>query len=176
MPADDKHELTGLTDGKLGMFLFLAAESMLFAALFASYVVLRGGVNDWPKSVTHLDLRWAAVAAGVLLISGGLFRDAIARTSRARLMGALALVLFFLALLAREYWRLRAGGNGPSTHNFFAIFFVLTGVHASYLASALVSSAILMRRANWSALRTLEVYWQVNVAIGLFLFLFIYIL
>jgi cytochrome c oxidase subunit 3 len=34
---------TGLTNGKLGIWLFLASEVMLFGALFASYVMLRVG-------------------------------------------------------------------------------------------------------------------------------------
>jgi cytochrome c oxidase subunit 3 len=32
---------TGLSNGKLGIWLFLASEVMLFGALFASYVMLR---------------------------------------------------------------------------------------------------------------------------------------
>ena len=39
---------TGLTNGKIGMWLFLASEIMLFGALFASYIVLRVGNPDWP--------------------------------------------------------------------------------------------------------------------------------
>ena len=34
---------TGLTNGKIGIWLFLASEVMLFGALFASYVMLRVG-------------------------------------------------------------------------------------------------------------------------------------
>ena len=37
---------TGLNNGKLGIWLFLASEVMLFGALFASYVMLRVGATD----------------------------------------------------------------------------------------------------------------------------------
>ena len=32
---------TGLTNGKIGIWLFLASEVMLFGALFATYIMLR---------------------------------------------------------------------------------------------------------------------------------------
>ena len=34
---------TGLNNGKIGIWLFLASEVMLFGALFASYMMLRVG-------------------------------------------------------------------------------------------------------------------------------------
>ena len=34
---------TGLTNGKLGIWLFLASEVMLFGALFSTYIILRTG-------------------------------------------------------------------------------------------------------------------------------------
>lgn len=38
---------TGLTLAKLGVWLFLASEVMLFGALFSSYIFLRVGNPDW---------------------------------------------------------------------------------------------------------------------------------
>jgi len=47
------HPLTGVTSGKLGVWLFLASEVMLFGALFSSYVLLRVGSapEHWPTGV-----------------------------------------------------------------------------------------------------------------------------
>ena len=36
---------TGLTNGKIGIWLFLASEVMLFGALFASYILIRTGAR-----------------------------------------------------------------------------------------------------------------------------------
>ncbi len=49
----EPHPLTGVTSGKLGIWLFLASEVMLFGALFSSYVLLRVGAADgtWPSGV-----------------------------------------------------------------------------------------------------------------------------
>ena len=42
---------TGLSNGKLGVWLFLASEVMLFAALFSSYILLRVGSTEWPHGI-----------------------------------------------------------------------------------------------------------------------------
>ena len=57
---------TGLYNGKVGIWLFLASEVMLFGALFSAYVLLRVGaeagtwsmglMNQWAVSYTHLTL------------------------------------------------------------------------------------------------------------------------
>src|SRR5262245_65302922 len=39
---------TGLHNGKLGIWLFLASEVMLFGALFSTYILLRVGSVEWP--------------------------------------------------------------------------------------------------------------------------------
>ena len=49
---------TGLSNGKLGVWLFLSSEVMLFAALFSSYILLRTGakpLNFYQYSNPELD-------------------------------------------------------------------------------------------------------------------------
>src|SRR3990172_6181638 len=38
---------TGLSNGKFGIWLFLASEVMLFGALFSTYILLRTGAEEW---------------------------------------------------------------------------------------------------------------------------------
>ncbi len=49
---------TGLYNGKLGMWLFLASEIMLFGALFSSYVLLRAGADEgtWPHGLLNIPI------------------------------------------------------------------------------------------------------------------------
>src|SRR6267142_603375 len=44
----ETREDTGLANGKLGIWLFLASEVMLFGALFSTYIILRVGAPEWP--------------------------------------------------------------------------------------------------------------------------------
>src|ERR671912_2350002 len=47
---------TGLPNGKLGIWLFLASEVMLFGALFSTYILLRVGASDWPQGQLSVPL------------------------------------------------------------------------------------------------------------------------
>src|SRR5258707_10781793 len=40
---------TGVYNGKLGIWLFLASEVMLFGALFSTLILLRTGAPSWPR-------------------------------------------------------------------------------------------------------------------------------
>lgn len=51
-------EDTGLYNGKVGMWLFLASELMLFGALFSAYVLLRIGAREgeWPHGLLNVPI------------------------------------------------------------------------------------------------------------------------
>lgn len=60
---------TGLYNAKLGIWLFLASEVMLFGALFSSYILLRVGADpgEWPQRL--LDVPIGTVNTLVLISS-----------------------------------------------------------------------------------------------------------
>jgi cytochrome c oxidase subunit III len=60
---------TGLYNAKLGMWLFLASEVMLFGGLFSAYIFLRLGADEgmWPHQI--LDVRPAFVNTIILILS-----------------------------------------------------------------------------------------------------------
>src|SRR5688572_27634657 len=60
---------TGLSNGKLGVWLFLASEVMLFGALFSSYILLRVGSTEWPQGSEELSVPLAAFNTVVLIAS-----------------------------------------------------------------------------------------------------------
>src|SRR6185436_2530477 len=47
---------TGLYNGKLGIWLFLASEVMLFGALFSTYLLLRTSALAWQKGVMSIPM------------------------------------------------------------------------------------------------------------------------
>ena len=65
----EPREDTGLYNAKLGVWLFLASEVMLFGALFSSYILLRFGADPgtWPRH--WLDYKLGAVNTIILIIS-----------------------------------------------------------------------------------------------------------
>jgi cytochrome c oxidase subunit 3 len=64
-----EREDTGLYNAKLGIWLFLASEVMLFGALFSSYILLRVGApaGTWPHHILNVPI--GTVNTIVLIIS-----------------------------------------------------------------------------------------------------------
>ena len=56
---------SGLANGKLGIWLFLASEVMLFGALFSTYIILRVGATEWPHGELNV---WLGMANTFILI------------------------------------------------------------------------------------------------------------
>ena len=136
---------TGLYNGKLGMWLFLASEVMLFGGLFSAYVFIRSGAATWP--VAHDLLNVPLATANTLILITSSMTMALAWTalkmdefSKARRFLGITFVLglIFLGLKSFEYWEKIGAGHYPSTSNFYAIYFVLTGLHFLHIATGLL--------------------------------------
>ena len=78
---------TGLYNGKLGIWLFLASEVMLFGALFSSYVLLRVGAADGTWSMGLMDVVVGAGNTMVLIASSMFVVLAWAQLKQGRLSG-----------------------------------------------------------------------------------------
>src|SRR5687768_16206958 len=60
---------TGLTNPKLGIWLFLASEVMLFGSLFSAYALLRSGAPSWPDQSATLSVPLATLNTVILIAS-----------------------------------------------------------------------------------------------------------
>ena len=60
-------ESTGVTNAKLGIWLFLASEIMLFSTLFTTYIVLRIGAASWPRGWDVLNVPLGMINTFVLI-------------------------------------------------------------------------------------------------------------
>src|SRR5258707_4878628 len=127
---------TGLTNGKIGIWLFLASEVMLFGALFASYILIRTGNASWPRGDTILNVPLATFNTIVLISSSVTMVMAWASLMRGRFgtfriyMGSTVLLEgVFLVVKYFEYSHTFENGLFPSTNNFLAMYFTLTGLH-----------------------------------------------
>jgi len=88
-----------------GTVVFLASESMVFAALLAAYYYLRGMTVPWPPAGAELDA--GSMAIGTLLLAAGSVTMTVAqvaatrgerRGARIMLIATIALAAAFLAL------------------------------------------------------------------------------
>ncbi len=136
---------TGVTNGKLGIWLFLASEVMLFGALFSSYVLLRVGATEWPRGHDILSVPIATFNTFVLITSSVTMVMAWASLERNDFkkyklyMGATILCgLIFLVVKAFEYNAKFSHGLLPSSSTFLAIYFTLTGLHGIHVIGGIL--------------------------------------
>ena len=184
---------TGLTNPKLGIWLFLASEVMLFGSLFSSYALLRTGAVSWPDQSTVVSVPLATLNTFILISSSVTMVLAWAslnarRVDRYRLYMALTLVLgmAFLIVKTIEYGDKYSHGLVPATSNFLGLYFTMTGVHALHVVAGLVVNGYLL----WPGLRMWRsdparftnrveiagIYWHFVDVVWIFLFPILYLL
>lgn len=126
----------------VGLVLFLASESLLFAAFFAAYFTLAGANETWPPSGTELDVVRAAIFTAVYVLSAGTMALAV-RAARAGDKGesnrwlAASLVLG-LVFVVNTFLELATLDFGITTDAYGSIFWVTIGVHWLHVVAGLV--------------------------------------
>ena len=131
---------TGLNNVKIGIWLFLASEVMLFGALFAAYILLRVGASEWPHGRTYVSVPLGTINTLVLIGSSVSMVMAWASLMRKQFgryrlyMGSTVVAgLIFLTIKSFEYADKFHHGHFPSTDTYLAIYFTLTGLHALHV-------------------------------------------
>ena len=140
---------SGLTNGKLGIWLFLASEVMLFGALFSTYILLRVGATEWPHG--ELSIKLGAINTVILICSSVTMVMAWASLKlnnfgkgRLYLFVTIVLAAVFLVNKYFEYADHFGRGEGPWHSTFLAIYFTLTGLHGLHIVGGIVVMAYLL--------------------------------
>jgi cytochrome c oxidase subunit III len=184
---------TGVYNGKLGIWLFLASEVMLFGALFSTLVLLRTSAPSWPHGYQLLNVPLATVNTFVLIASSVTVVLAWANLRLGELKKAKVFLLLtllcgfgFMIIKAIEYGAKFSHGIGPHTNNFYATYFVLTGLHGLHVVGGMVVFAYLLMTANrWYAgkrdqftnrVEVTGLYWHFVDLVWIFLFPILYLL
>ena len=139
-------EETGLYNAKLGIWLFLASEIMLFGGLFSAYILLRVGSPVWPPSgETHLNIPLATLNTFNLILSSWTIVKSWVSLKENDIKGfkmfmgiTLLCSILFLVIKYFEYSAKFHHGIFPSTDNFFGIYFTLTGLHGIHVIGGLI--------------------------------------
>ena len=151
---------TGVYNAKLGIWLFLASEVMLFGGLFAAYVFLRLGADSWPGMLIPDTTEMAARADQILSVPLATLNTLILIASSVTMVMSWAslkmndfgkyrlhmgltilLALGFLVVKAFEYGSKFGHHLYPETNNFLAVYFVLTGLHAIHVTGGIIVNA-----------------------------------
>lgn len=190
---DEPHPVSGLTNSKLGIWLFIASEVMLFGGLFSSYILLRVGSTEWPRGSSVLNVPLATFNTIVLITSSVTMVMAWAslmknQFNKYRFFMALTilLALTFLVVKGFEYHAKFEHEHYPSTSVFYALYFTLTGLHGLHiLGGVVVNSYFLFPGAKlWKTnpkqfagrVECAGLYWHFVDLVWIFLFPVLYLL
>ena len=184
---------TGLTSPKLGIWLFLASEVMLFGSIFSSYVLLRSGAEFWPRQSDIVNIPLATLNTAVLIASSVTMVMAWASLklnnfARYKLYMGLTFLagVGFLVIKTIEYSEKFEHHYYPSTNNFIGIYFMMTGLHAIHVIGGMVVNGFLWGPGAkmWKTepkkfINRVEVaglYWHFVDLVWIFLFPVLYLL
>ena len=141
----DERPDTGLNNVKLGIWLFLASEVMLFGGLFSTYILLRLNAVDWPLGSDILSVPIGTFNTVVLITSSVTMVLCYAALKLDNLSGykkymllTVGLSLLFLAVKTYEYLDKFSHGDLPAKSTYLAIYFTLTGLHALHIIGGVV--------------------------------------
>ncbi len=190
-----EREDTGLYNSKLGIWLFLASEIMLFGALFSSYIILRTGDPHWMLHAkqAHLNIPLGTINTAVLILSSVTFVMSWVSLKLKDLdkfkmyMGITLLCsVVFLVIKYFEYSAKFDAGHYPSTHNFYAVYFTMTGLHGLHIIGGIIVNAYLWLPGAkmWETdperftnrIEVAGLYWHFVDLVWIFLFPSIYLL
>jgi cytochrome c oxidase subunit III len=188
---------------RLGMWLFVGSEVLLFAGLFALYSAYRFLYGaDFQAAIHHNDLLIGTVNTAILIVSSFTMAWAIHALRRGRqraclvsLAATAALGLAFLALKAVEYAHHFQHGIYPGAHYasaelptrgavlFFTLYFLMTGLHALHMIGGVSAVAWLGARVRrgrttreyHAELEMGGLYWHLVDSIWIFLWPLFYL-
>lgn len=184
---------TGLNNVKLGIWLFLASEVMLFGGLFSTYILLRINAVDWPLGADILSVPIGAFNTVVLISSSVTMVLCYAALQLDDLAGykkymgiTIGLSLLFLAVKAFEYYEHLHIGEVPATSTFLAIYYTLTGLHGIHILGGVVVNGYFLGpgSAMWTTnkqqfinrIEAAGLYWHFVDLVWIFLFPVLYLL
>ncbi len=186
-PAENP--LTPDSGGKLGMWVFLAADAMTFGAAIAAYGALRIGNINWPIPSTILGIPTTAFMTFDLICSSVTMVEALSGARHgdpAKLKRFLALTmlggLIFLGMQAREWTHLIVGeGLSIKTSLFSATFFILTGFHGCHVTGGVIYLGVQLLKAmrGTATAKSIEItglYWHFVDLVWILIFTFVYLI
>jgi cytochrome c oxidase subunit III len=182
---------TGLHNCKLGIWLFLASEVMLFGALFSTYIILRTGAVEWPHGELNV---WLGMANTFILI-GSSVTMVMAWASlklndfpkhRLYLIATFVLAGIFLVNKYFEYADHVTRGELPSHSTFLAIYYTMTGLHGLHILGGMIVMAYFAGPGAkmWNTkpeqfsnrIEATGLYWHFVDLVWIFLFPVLYLL
>ncbi len=193
----NKIQFKDVPQGRLGMWILIAGELVIFGGLIASYVLYRMRFPEWAEQAAHTSTPMGALNTFILLFSS----YAVVRAHMASVKKEIGDItkwisvtlvcgLGFLVVKTIEYATeishgftlpgralLEKGDNIGAT--FWSFYYLMTGLHALHvIVGMIILFAALLQARKGKNLHRIEMgglYWHMVDLIWIFLFPLLYI-
>jgi cytochrome o ubiquinol oxidase subunit 3 len=175
---------------EFGFWLYLMSDAVIFALLFATYLVMVGNTAGGPSGKELFSLERAAGETLVLLLSSTTFGFAVVALSageRSRVMMGLLITFLlgacFVFLEIGEFRGMIGRGAGPDASGFLSGFFTLVGTHGLHVSIGLLWIVVMMGQVAFkgltvpvaSRLMRLGLFWHFLDIIWVVIFSVVYL-
>jgi cytochrome o ubiquinol oxidase subunit 3 len=175
----------------LGFWVYLMTDCVLFASLFATFVVLRMNTFGGPDGEQIFSLSFVLKETLVLLTSSftcGLGMLAARSGQKQQVIGWFAVTFLlgatFLGLELSEFHHLVTDGDSWRRSGFLSAFFTLVGTHGLHITVGLIWMATMLYQAVKRGLSTsvvrkltmLSMFWHFLDVIWIFIFTIVYLM
>ena len=181
-------EPTGIAPPKLGMWLFLTGEVVLFGGVIMTIVLFRVSFPGWKDASEHTNTIIGSVNTVNLLTSSMLVALAFKMSSignhglaKLCILGCLAFGVLFLGLKWAVEWPGEVS-HGYTIHEgpFWQLYYAATGLHALHVLLGLIALVVILvlYTGSWRPRYTLEataLYWHFVDIVWLFLWPLFYL-
>jgi len=174
-----------------GFWVYLMTDLLSFAALFATFAVLRNNTFGGPAGNELFSLPYVLTETLILLTSSftaGLATLAMHKNEVKKTLVWFSLTFIlgatFLGLEIHEFAKLAAEGNTPQRSAFLSSFFTLVGTHGLHITVGLLWLLIILiqvlrkglnpRLTN--QLQRLSLFWHFLDIVWIFIFTIVYLL
>lgn len=138
-----------------GFWIYLMSDAIIFALLFATYVVMLDNTAGGPTGKQLFSIERAAGGTALLLLSSATFgfaSVALATSNRLRVLQWLAVTavlgLGFLFLEFGEFRSMIVEGAGPDRSGFLSAFFALVGTHGLHVSVGIIWIVVMIGQVS----------------------------
>lgn len=182
---------TGYSNEKLGMWVFLGSECLLFGGLISTYLLYQDRAVSGPLPKDLYDIPFTSVSSFVLLMSsltmvlavGNQMRGDL-RKARTWLVTTALLGLTFIAGQVYEFTSFVHEGMGYTTNLAASAFYTLTGFHGVHVTVGIIMLLSLVAMSARGTLpkekaETVEIvglYWHFVDVVWILIFTIVYLI
>lgn len=174
-----------------GFWLYIMSDCILFATLFATYIVLQGNTFGGPSAKELFSMPLVLAETFILLTSSFTYGIALLSAFKQRIKTVMVFLGFtfilglsFVAIELTEFTQLYLEGHTWQASAFLSAYFTLVGTHGLHVSIGLIWMLALMiqlwrhglTRMTQRKLTALSLFWHFLDIVWIFIFTIVYLM